>query len=120
MKIFFSFKHRCFFYVTFTENHKCFEIYKHVFFPICRADHFYVLVFDMRKVPAFHILDNRAAGGHFNAKYKRVCNLVVSLNQFLSFFYMKVFFRFLMFFIKTIFLIAICFWQTYEELFQNC
>ena len=25
-----------------------------------------------------------------------------------------------MFFIKTVFLTAICFWQTYEELFQNC
>lgn len=88
-------------------------INKQVFFPICRADHFYVLVFDIRKVPAFYIIDNRSAGGNFNAKYKRVCNLVVSLTQSS---YVSIWKYYVLIFLNKLLYTAIFFWYTFEEL----
>ncbi|XP_071742521.1 uncharacterized protein [Rutidosis leptorrhynchoides] len=46
-----------------------------VFFPVCRHNHFFVPVFDL-KVPTLLILDNASLVSNFNAKYAKFCNLV--------------------------------------------
>nr|GEU41074.1 hypothetical protein [Tanacetum cinerariifolium] len=45
-----------------------------VFFPICKSEHFYVVVFSLTKTTAMTILDN--SPGTYDSKYKEVCDLL--------------------------------------------
>ncbi|GJR73605.1 ulp1 protease family, C-terminal catalytic domain-containing protein [Tanacetum coccineum] len=48
-----------------------------VFFPICKSEHFYVVVFSLTKTTAMTILDN--SPGTYDSKYKEVCDLLKKL-----------------------------------------
>nr|GEV87640.1 hypothetical protein [Tanacetum cinerariifolium] len=45
-----------------------------VFFPICKSEHFYVVVFSLTKTTVMTILDN--SPGTYDSKYKEVCDLL--------------------------------------------
>ncbi|GJS40898.1 vacuolar-sorting receptor 1-like protein [Tanacetum coccineum] len=47
-----------------------------VFFPICKSEHFYMVVFSLTKTTAMTILDN--IPGTYDSKYKDVCDLLVA------------------------------------------
>ncbi|GKD33786.1 ulp1 protease family, C-terminal catalytic domain-containing protein [Tanacetum coccineum] len=48
-----------------------------VFFPICKSEYFYMVVFSLTKTTAMTILDN--SPGIYDSKYKEVCDLLKKL-----------------------------------------
>ncbi|GJU16369.1 ulp1 protease family, C-terminal catalytic domain-containing protein [Tanacetum coccineum] len=51
------------------------------FFPICASDHFYVVVFHIKKQVSMIILDNSDCGETYNSKYKAVCEPLSYVGQ---------------------------------------
>ena len=76
--IFFVFNiYFCFYFLSFL---LCFLVlFKQAFFPIRKADHFYVVVFSLsKKITTMTILDNSDSGATYEEKYEDTCELLVS------------------------------------------